>query len=186
MKGLAKRLQTAIAVLCLFLTALGAALFFAGARINTSNSIPIGLYWKIARPATPGDYVMFCPPQNDLFREALARGYLDAGFCPGGFGPLMKQVAATPGDNVSISEDGVKVNGKRRTWSRPMSMDLEGRPLPQARITRKLKASELLLMTDQNPVSFDARYFGPINQSQVEAVIKPVLTFALHQHLTGY
>jgi conjugative transfer signal peptidase TraF len=186
MKGLSKRLQIVSAALCLFLTALGAALFLSGARINTSNSIPIGLYWKIARPTALGDYVIFCPPQNDLFREARARRYLGAGFCPGGFGPLMKQVAAISGDIVSISEDGVKVNGKRRAFSRPMSMDLEGRSLPQPRITRKLKASELLLMTDQNPVSFDARYFGPINQSQVESVIKPVLTWALHQHLTGY
>nr|WP_289847564.1 S26 family signal peptidase [Celeribacter halophilus] len=37
--------------------------------------------------------------------------------------------------------------------------------------------SELLLMSDVSGTSFDARYFGPVNRSQVKAVIRPVFTW---------
>jgi len=40
-----------------------------------------------------------------------------------------------------------------------------------------LGPSELLLMTDVSPTSFDARYFGPIARDQVTAVIRPIVTW---------
>ncbi len=36
---------------------------------------------------------------------------------------------------------------------------------------------EVLLMTDVSPISFDSRYFGPINRSQIKTVITPVITW---------
>jgi type IV secretory pathway protease TraF len=40
-----------------------------------------------------------------------------------------------------------------------------------------LKASELLLMSDVSATSFDGRYFGPVDLSQIRGVIKPLVTF---------
>ena len=48
----------------------------AGARVNTTASFPVGLYWQVARPATKGDVVWLCPPAESVFLAALARGYL--------------------------------------------------------------------------------------------------------------
>jgi hypothetical protein len=36
---------------------------------------------------------------------------------------------------------------------------------------------EVLLMSDYNPQSFDSRYFGPIEETAIESVVTPVLTF---------
>jgi type IV secretory pathway protease TraF len=43
---------------------------------------------------------------------------------------------------------------------------------------RVLNASELMLMSDVSPVSFDARYFGPVDRAQVQAVIEPFFTWS--------
>ena len=40
-----------------------------------------------------------------------------------------------------------------------------------------LGASEVLLMSDVSRTSFDGRYFGPLNRSQIKSVIRSVLTW---------
>lgn len=95
----------------------------------------------------------------------------------------MKQVVAVGGDTVSVGANGVRVNGLRLPHSLPQLADGQGRELPQIKLTRyRLKASELLLMTDQSDLSFDARYFGVLNRSQIKAVIVPILTKASISH----
>jgi conjugative transfer signal peptidase TraF len=158
----------------LVLAALGAA----GARINTTQSLPQGLYWTTRAPVEPGAAVLFCPPPRRLFDEAQARGYLGAGYCPGGYGYLMKRVVAVQGDTVTVAEDGVRVNGKPLVHSAPLKADAAGRPLPcSTRARYTLNATELWLMSDGSPTSFDSRYFGPIDRAQIQAVITPVMTW---------
>ncbi|MES2568793.1 MAG: conjugal transfer protein TraF, partial [Verrucomicrobiota bacterium] len=41
----------------------GAGCYAAGARINTSKSIPVGLYWTSNSPVEKGAYVLLCPPE---------------------------------------------------------------------------------------------------------------------------
>ena len=53
--------------------ALGFLCFAVGLRINTTQSIPIGLYRITDAPVAKGEYVIFCPPQSVLFDEARAR-----------------------------------------------------------------------------------------------------------------
>ncbi len=62
---------------------IGSAL--AGARVNSTKSLPLGLYWTVDAPHRKGALVMFCPPKSPVFDEAKARGYIDAGFCAGGY-----------------------------------------------------------------------------------------------------
>jgi conjugative transfer signal peptidase TraF len=147
-------------------------------RINTTKSIPVGFYWMTSDSVKRGSYVIFCPPETELFETAKARGYIGAGFCPGGYGYMMKRVAAVKGDAVVIAADGVHVNGELLPFSLPRAADKAGRPMPSGDTNRyTLSATELLLMSDVSGTSFDSRYFGPIHLKQVQGVIRPILTW---------
>lgn len=173
-----------VAVMGLGLIALSGILHMIGIRINTSPSIPVGIYWMTQRPIQVGEYVIFCPPNRPVFQEALARGYIHAGFCPGGLGYMMKKVVAARGDTVSFTANGVQVNGEHLPYSKPKKRDASGRELSCWRVNHvALNESELLLMTDQSVLSFDARYFGPINKTQVKAVVIPLIAGPSNPHL---
>lgn len=164
-----------LALAALAVLLLGAA---TGARINTTKSIPRGLYWTTSAPITKGAFVLFCPPPGALFDAARARGYLGAGFCPGGYGYLMKPVVALTGDTVTVSAEGVRVNGTPLPRSAPLNTDPAGRSLPRPPpVCQKLGETELLVMSHQSATAFDSRYFGPIHRAQVRAVLKPLLTW---------
>ena len=147
MNRLRQRLATGTAIAGVSVLALSALACASGARINSTRSIPVGLYWLSSEPVEKGAYVMFCPPPIGVFEDARARGHLGAGFCPGGYGYLMKRVLAAKDDAVTITDGGVRVNG------------------------------ELLLMSDVSGTSFDGRYFGPIHRSQIKGVIRGVFTW---------
>jgi conjugative transfer signal peptidase TraF len=160
------------------LMALAFFCYASGLRINTTGSIPVGVYWMTDRAIAKGEYVIFCPPQSALFDEARERGYIGAGFCPGGYGFMMKRVAAMGGDVVTSTEEGVGVNGKLLPASVPLKADKAGRAILRYRINDyKLGESELLLMSDGNITSFDGRYFGIVDVSQVRGVVGPVIGF---------
>jgi conjugative transfer signal peptidase TraF len=178
MNRIAKRAIASIVIVGVGLAATGGAMYAAGARVNTSKSIPLGLYWTSSAPVTKGEYVIFCPPQRLIFADARERGYIGSGFCPGDYGDMMKKVLAAKGDTISVTPDGVTVNGKLLPNSKPLPADGAGRPLPHRSAERyTLGTSELLLMTDRSATSFDARYFGPVTRDQVKSVIRPVFTW---------
>jgi conjugative transfer signal peptidase TraF len=138
----------------------------------------LGLYWTCRKPAEKDDYVMFCPPRLELFDTARERGYIGAGFCPGGYGYIMKRVLAAKNDAVTVTQEGVRVNGKLLPFSAVLGADQGGRPLPRYRSNGyTLNEDQVLLMTDVYPFSFDSRYFGPIDRSQIKSVIYPVFTW---------
>lgn len=157
---------------------LGVGLYSAGARVNTTKSIPVGIYWMTAAPVEKGAYVVFCPPQVGVFDDAKERGYIGAGFCPGGYGFMMKRVLAAKDDQVAVTNDGVTVNGQLLPLSAPLATDQAGRQLPRYQATHyTLGNSELLLMSDVSGTSFDGRYYGPISRNQIKGVIRPVVTW---------
>ncbi|MCE0491188.1 conjugative transfer signal peptidase TraF [Pantoea sp. Mb-10] len=163
----------------LIVASLGAILcglgYVAGVRVNITSSIPVGLYKIASRAPHKGDYVIFCPPEHAIFSLAHKRGYIGSGFCPAGYGEMMKQIVAVEGDSVGFRTRGVYVNGQRLAFSAPLTLDPSGRPLPALRMEHTMGKGELLLMTDQSASSFDARYFGPVTASQVVAVVSPLL-----------
>lgn len=114
-----KLLLSRLSLVLIGLITAGLILTLTGLRINTSNSIPKGLYWISAEKNLKNQYVIFCPKDTELFREALHRGFINKGFCPGGFGYLMKKVVALEGDFVSSTETGVFVNDKLLPMSKP-------------------------------------------------------------------
>ena len=79
---------------------------------------------------------------------------------------------------MSVTDEGVMINGTLIPASQPFETDSMGRPLPRFRVSNHvLASSELLLMSDTNPRSFDARYFGPIPRGIIQSRIYPVLTW---------
>lgn len=173
-----KPLMTCVAIAGIGMLGLSALLTMAGARINTTKSLPLGLYWASHEPIEKGAYVLFCPPQRDVFDEAKERGYIGSGFCPGGYGLMMKRVAGVQDDIISVNDQGVVVNGKGLPYSMPLKTDQGKRPLPSYRVERhRLEKTELLLMSDVSATSFDSRYFGPISCSQIKTTLFPVITW---------
>lgn len=149
-----------------------------GLRFNRTHSVPMGFYWAISKNPNKGDYVSFCPAETPVIRQAVERGYLAIGNCPGHVERLLKIVVAMAGDNVSIQPDGVRINGQLLPNSQVLNRDGLGRPLaPFALKSIRLQANELWVMTDHNNRSFDSRYFGPIRTEQVSDVVKPLWTW---------
>jgi conjugative transfer signal peptidase TraF len=178
MNGLLNRIAAGMAIGGAGLLTLGIGCYAAGARINTTKSIPVGLYWTSNKPVEKGAYVLFCPPKARVFDDAKSRGYIGAGFCPSDYGYLMKRVLAVQSDVVSITDEGVWVNDALLPLSVPITTDGTGRALPRYRANRfSLRESEVLLMSDVSSTSFDGRYFGPIARSHIKTVISPVLTW---------
>lgn len=150
----------------------------AGARVNTTESIALGMYWTSDRPVQKGEYVLLCPPSVGVIEEARRRGYLTAGPCPGGYGYMMKRILAAGGDSVAVDASGVRVNGLLLPHSAPLPADLADRPMPRFQADHYvLRASEVLLLSDISSTSFDGRYFGPVSVAQIRTVIVPVLTW---------
>jgi conjugative transfer signal peptidase TraF len=150
----------------------------SGARINTTKSIPVGLYWTDQAPIEKGAYVLFCPPKSEVFDTAKKRGYIGAGFCHGDYGYMMKRILAAKNDTISSSDDGVRVNNKLIPLSTPHTTDLGGRLLPRYNVDNyTLNENELLLMSDISASSFDGRYFGLLDRSQIRTVLRPVITW---------
>ena len=150
----------------------------AGFRVNTSPSIPLGIYRTTTTPLSVGSYVLLCPENKEPFITAQKRDYIGAGYCPGGLGYMFKRVAALPNDIITTTANGMYINGKLYPDSKPFKHDALNRMLPiwHANQTR-LKAGEVVLMTQGDKNSFDARYFGPLPQQQIVSVVRPVLTW---------
>ena len=79
-----------------------------GLRINTSPSLPVGLY--VVTADSGSELVEFCPPEP-YARLAIIRGYREAGNCPDGAAPLLKPV-------VGFACDGgwVPLSRYRMAW----------------------------------------------------------------------
>lgn len=178
MKRTIRQIMLWVAVIGVSLPIIGLVMYAVGARINTSSSIPIGLYWMSGASIKKGEYVIFCPPQSAVFETARERGYINAGFCPGNYGFMMKKILAAKGDTMSITPRGVTINGTPQLYSKPFAVDSIGRKLPHLnKESYTLQDTEILLMADRSPTSFDARYFGQIDIGQAKSVIRPIVTF---------
>jgi len=147
---------------------------FLGLRINTSPSLPVGLYFTSADDNA--NLVEFCPVEP-FATVAIIRGYRDAGACRDGAAPLLKPVVAKAGDVVELSARGISVNGLLLPNTAPLSKDTKGRPLEAWPFGRYVVAPETVWVdSSYDPRSFDSRYFGPLPTAAIRAHVKPFLT----------
>ena len=134
--------------------------------VNTTASEPEGLYRRIGAPAAVGRLVAFKAP-------AAAFPYADAHLAYLRRVPMLKAVAAGPGDQVCARSGRLVIAGRDRApiaWT-----DGAGRVLPHWDGCRRLTASELFVFSDRVRNSFDSRYFGPIDRQDVLGVYAPLV-----------
>ena len=91
------------------LATLVAAAIYTGLRINTSYSLPLGIYGRTASPNAR--LIEFCPAEP-FATESSQRGYRTHGTaCPDGAVPLLKPIVAVTGNRVVLSPAGMSVKG---------------------------------------------------------------------------
>jgi conjugative transfer signal peptidase TraF len=162
---------------------LGAFALFgiAGLRINTSASLPAGLY--IA--SSEGSFVEFCPDDHGLSAQ---RGYRHTPFIaprrkgvgvrPDGAAPLLKPVIGKAGDEIVLSAAGIAVNGKLLPHTAPLDQDSARRPLTHWPFGRFVAAPGILwVASSYNFRSYDSRYLGPIRERAVRAKLRPLIAW---------
>lgn len=149
----------------------------AGLRFNATPSMPLGL-WRVLPDHLPlhcGEIVVVCLPNTIPVRLGKERGYVPRGSCPDGSEPLVKPIAATAGDVVSISTAGVAVNGQAVRNTVPLAQDSAGRPLMAVPAGISPVASgEVWLLSGHDPRSFDSRYFGAVPEANVQGIARPI------------
>jgi len=158
------------------MSTLAVTAFTGGYRLNLTPSEPLGL-WRIEelqRPVSIGDLVILCPPTTAVFAEAWRRGYLRRGLCAGGFAPLIKTVAALPGQRVAITAH-VLIDGRPLPASSVRGRDAEGRALKSD--PGGVVPPHHLFLHSSFASSYDSRYFGPVPDSGLLGLAQPVITF---------
>ena len=149
-----------VTALLIILWASIAALFRSGHLIlNTTGSVPRGLWWKLGGRLQRGDIVAV---HISAFRSTswVPEDYWrkNAWGKPKAF---LKRVAGLPGEVVEAAEYGlIRVAGEIVQNSAPLSADRTGRPLRAFPLPVTLASDEVWLLSD-SPRGFDYRYLGP-------------------------
>ncbi len=152
---------------CLLIGVGGRDRFAPRLLFNTTASAPLGFY--VLRPGTPvvGEWVAIKPPPH-LARWMAVRHYLPLNV------PLLKQVAALPGQLVCGQGDVLLIDGEPAARAR--TKDRRGRALTPFQDCRRLVAGEIMLLNAQ-PDSLDSRYFGPLSASGIVGRARPLWTW---------
>lgn len=152
LRRLARRTLFAVLWLALAL----ALVFSAGLRFNPTPSLPKGIYRIVPGAPEKNDFVSFCL-EGEFAELALERGYLEPGSCPSGLRPLLKRLAALPGDSVDPSAFPIR------------SVDSHGRSILSALVPGVVPPGMALVLAD-HPGSFDSRYFGFVPLESLQRV----------------
>jgi conjugative transfer signal peptidase TraF len=97
--------------------------------------------------------------------------------CPDHYAPIMKPIAARPGDRVTVTRKAILVNGTPLPNTQQFTNDNRQRPMnPWPEGTYTVVPGTLWVVSTYNKYSFDSRYYGPIYASQVIAHVKPLWT----------
>jgi len=146
-----------------------------GLRINSSPSLPIGLY--LTTRGDRANLVEFCPAEP-FAGLAIERGYRDAGVCRDGAAPLLKPVVAKSGDLVNYSARGISVNGNLLPNTAPVPVDTRGRTLTHWPFGKYVvQPGTVWVASSFHPRSFDSRYFGPVQLSAIRGHVRALLTW---------
>ena len=158
------------------LTLLGFLTIHSGLRFQLTASLPQGIYRVVEGVPERGAVVIACLPSS-VARLALDRRYVWPGSCPSGEAPIGKMVLAVGGDTVRVGREGLSLNGRGVSNSRPLERDSRGRTLDHYPFgIHVLTPGQLWLFSAHHRLSFDSRYFGPVQQSSVLARLAPVWT----------
>ncbi len=159
----------AIGALGLTVATVGAAINLPKVAIwNATASVPRGLYWidRDRRPAKGQLAILWLP--RDAATLADQRHYLPREV------PLIKPVAAAPGQQVCRANRAISIDG--RVVALALKQDSVGRALPVWTGCFHVNGNHLFVLNPVVPTSFDGRYFGPVDRSRVVGRAVPLVT----------
>ena len=164
---------------CIILFIFFVVAFYFGVRVNLSASYPLGIYLldKSKKNYNKNDMVLFCPPQNKIFKDVIQNGYLSFGICPGGITPLHKKIVAVVGDYVMIKDEQVYINNTLQPKSKIFKIDSFGKNIKSIYTGGYITPGEFLPMSDFDERSFDGRYFGTIPLKNIIGHLKPIYLY---------
>lgn len=132
---------------------------------NASASAPTGLYWITqTQQIERGDFVVIKPPPS-IARYLADRRYLPINV------PLMKHVAALPGDKLCRKGMSVTINNIPVATAK--KRDRFHRLLPVWLGCQIIRDGEIFLLNHTDD-SLDGRYFGPLPASGIIGRAHPV------------
>ena len=145
-----------------------------------SPSLPQGWYWTSPQDSVPVGYpTLICyPPEVVSF--AVGRGYFrpdssrTRSRCSQTLVYLVKPIAATPGDTVTVTRDSTRINSRPWIPAHVHETDSKERPLPNAIGTHVLRKGECWALSLWHPRSYDSRYFGPIQCPDPPRIAVPI------------
>ena len=139
---------------------------------NHTNSMPIGTYLYIKRfsKVELGDKVAACISDDRMRLEAIQRGYISvfkSSPCANSSEVIVKHVVGIPGDLITKESTGIYINGTLINNSKIFAVDGSGRFLPE--ISNGIVPRNKFVLIGDSVKSFDSRYFGLINESDIIA-----------------
>ena len=145
---------------------------------NFTDSMPVGLYRRSEDQISKHSLVLLnnalLEQHNSLFSQGIDNGYFLRD------NNLLKEVIAVAGDVVSVTREGIYINGQKYPGTAAVTSDSHGNTLKQSKLTEYLlKKDELLVFGNSSSKSFDSRYFGIVKSNEVIATVKPILTLSL-------
>lgn len=148
-----------------------------GLRFNNSSSAPVGLYYEITNSPSVDNYVVINMKGNSQAEIAADREYFNRS--SNGDLLLCKRIAALPGDIVNINNDGfITVNGMVIENSKLKDADSLGQSLTSTNVYPFNVPEGHYFVMGLTVRSFDSRYFGPVKDSRIQAVVVPLLTWS--------
>lgn len=150
----------------------------AGVVINATPSMARGVWQQTDQPLARGVVVIACPPPTAALKLGVDRHYLGEGDCPSRYEPLIKPIAAMPGDTVVVRPSGaIEINRTPLNNSHSLRNDEGGRPLTGVPAgTYTVAPGHVWLISTYSPLSFDSRYLGPVPISSIRGTVKPLWT----------
>jgi len=155
---------------------IGASHGLPGLRYNPTASVPVGLYFYMPGATLRGETVQACLP-TPLATYARTHHILLAGSCANGSEPLVKVLAAEPGDVVDVEPAAIRINGRPWPSSAIRSFDETGRHVDlRMPLGTQVVAPNRVLLLGLHPRSWDGRYFGTLPSSAVTGRWFPLIT----------
>lgn len=156
--------------------------------INATDCLPVGIYQEQPKPVKLqiGDIVEFCPDlSNPVIKFGAGRHWLEKSYgdnaCAGGYAPMLKKVAALPGDFVLVTKDGVVINKVLIPHTTMLQKTGSGAVMPNMGYgAYTVPAGQFFAMADNDPAAFDSRYFGTVSTATITYTAEPVITEKPH------
>lgn len=149
--------------------------YFLGLKINVTPSMKRGLYIRAYGQIHRGDIILFCL-KNPYKTLGLRNLYLEPGRRCDGSAPLIKQVIAVPKDDVTLSNQNIKIN-EINYFYKTQHIDSIGRKLNVYPRGYYPHTDGYWVIGISAINSWDSRYWGAITKNQILYKLIPLLTW---------